>query len=69
MAAEHDGVAGPRADPPYYLTNPPAVIPIDIGRQLFVDDFLIASTTLDRRWHNAAYYPSNPILPIDKPWE
>ncbi len=25
-----------------YLTNPPAVIPIDVGRQLLVDDFLIA---------------------------
>jgi len=25
-----------------YLDNPPAVIPIDLGRQLFVDDFLIA---------------------------
>src|SRR5262249_57105177 len=24
-----------------YLTAPPAVIPIDVGRQLFVDDFLI----------------------------
>jgi hypothetical protein len=23
-----------------YLENPPAVIPIDVGRQLFVDDFL-----------------------------
>ena len=24
-----------------YLDNPPDVVPIDIGRQLFVDDFLI----------------------------
>src|SRR5262245_15080691 len=31
---------------PPYLISPPAVIPIDIGRQLFVDDFLIAETTL-----------------------
>ena len=25
--------------PPPYLESPPAVIPIDVGRQLFVDDF------------------------------
>ena len=31
---------------PVYLTAPPSVIPIDIGRQLFVDDFLIDTTTL-----------------------
>ena len=29
-----------------YLQHPPAVIPIDVGRQLFVDDFLIDRTTL-----------------------
>ncbi len=29
-----------------YLGRPPAVIPIDVGRQLFVDDFLIARTNL-----------------------
>lgn len=29
-----------------YLANPPAVIPINLGRQLFVDDFLIESTSL-----------------------
>jgi hypothetical protein len=33
-----------------YLERPPAVIPIDVGRQLFVDDFLIAETTLTRTW-------------------
>src|SRR5207237_9032447 len=31
-----------------YLQSPPAVIPIDVGRQLFVDDFLIERTTLRR---------------------
>ena len=30
-------------NPPYYLSSPPAVINISIGRQLFVDDFLIDS--------------------------
>ena len=55
--------------PPYYVTNPPAVIPINVGRQLFVDDFLVAQTTLTRTWHPAEYYPTNPILPNDRPWE
>lgn len=45
-----------------YLTSPPAVIPIDIGRQLFVDDFLIENTTLERRSHQARKYEGNPIL-------
>ena len=31
---------------PPYLADPPAVIPIDVGRQLFVDDFLIEQTAL-----------------------
>src|SRR5207249_2773255 len=33
---------------PPYLKSPPKVIPIDVGRQLFVDDFLIEETTLKR---------------------
>lgn len=41
---------------PCYLQVPPAVIPIDVGRQLFVDDFLIDSTTLQRGLHQAEYY-------------
>src|SRR5436309_1679921 len=28
-----------------YLKSPPAVIPIDVGRQLLADDFLIEETT------------------------
>jgi hypothetical protein len=55
--------------PPPYLTNPPAVIPIDVGRQLFVDDFLIEQTTLKRTYHNAEYHPGNPVLKPDRPWE
>lgn len=54
---------------PPYLVSPPAVIPIDVGRQLFVDDFLIEKTTLKRTWHAAKYYPGNPVLKPDKPWE
>jgi hypothetical protein len=45
-----------------YLKNPPAVIPIDIGRQLFVDDFLVENTTLRRVFHAAKQYPGNPVL-------
>ncbi|MFQ6098587.1 MAG: hypothetical protein ACE5O2_12745, partial [Armatimonadota bacterium] len=54
---------------PPYLERPPAVIPIDVGRQLFVDDFLIEDTTLKRTFHAAKYYPNNPVLTPDKPWE
>ncbi len=54
---------------PPYLTTPPAVIPIDVGRQLFVDDFLIERTTLKRTFHLADYYAGNPILKPDQPWE
>ncbi len=36
---------------PYYINNPPRVIPIDLGRQLFVDDFLIDKTTMVRTPH------------------
>ncbi len=55
-------------DPPY-LKNPPQIIPIDVGRQLFIDDFLIESTTLTRTFHKAEYYPNNPVMSPDKEWE
>lgn len=58
----------PIALPPY-LVSPPVVIPIDVGRQLFVDDFLIERTTLKRAHHLAQYHPANPLLQPDKPWE
>lgn len=45
-----------------YLTNPPKAIPIDVGRQLFVDDFLIEQTDLTRSFHQAQKYEKNPIL-------
>lgn len=45
-----------------YLKNPPEVIPIDVGRQLFVDDFLIEETTLLRRFHKARKIQSNPVI-------
>ncbi len=54
---------------PPYLVNPPEVIPIDVGRQLFVDDFLIEETTLKRSLHRPQYHPSNPVLKPDREWE
>lgn len=54
---------------PPYLLDPPAVIPIDVGRQLFVDDFLIEETSLLRTWHHAEYHPHNPVLKPETAWE
>lgn len=54
---------------PPYLQSPPSVIPIDLGRQLFVDDFLVADTTLTRTFHAAKYHPKTPVLKPDKAWE
>lgn len=52
-----------------YLSAPPAVISINVGRQLFVDDFLIEQTTLQRSFHSTTYHPATPVLKPDKPWE
>jgi hypothetical protein len=54
---------------PPYLLDPPATIPIDVGRQLFVDDFLIEETSLLRTWHRPEYYANNPVLRPDTEWE
>lgn len=40
----------------------PKVLPINIGRQLFVDDFLIESSTLTRTYHTAKKYEGNPVF-------
>jgi hypothetical protein len=45
-----------------WLKCPPAVIPIDVGRQLFIDDFLIEKTNLKRIFHQPVKYPGNPVL-------
>ncbi|MGH6719059.1 MAG: hypothetical protein ACREER_07045, partial [Alphaproteobacteria bacterium] len=37
-------------------TNRQPVVPIDTGRQLFIDDYLIESTTLTRTYHPAEYH-------------
>ncbi len=51
-----------------YLKNPdeggthPDVVDIDVGRQLFVDDFLIESTTLTAVGHKPVEYAGNPVM-------
>ena len=47
---------------PAYLVDPPDVIDIDLGRQLFVDDFLIEESSLYRTFHKASYHPASPLL-------
>lgn len=54
---------------PPYLANPLKVIPIDLGRQLFVDDFLIADTTLKRTFHQPTYHADSPIFKPENHWE
>ncbi|MCE9534288.1 MAG: hypothetical protein K8T89_24680, partial [Planctomycetes bacterium] len=54
---------------PPYLTEPPAVIPIDVGRQLFVDDFLIEQTDLKRVYHLPQYHSAGPVLRPERAWE
>lgn len=58
----------PLAPPPYLLT-PPAVIPIDVGRQLFVDDFLVEQSDLTRTHHQTSWHPACPVINPDQPWE
>lgn len=77
----HNGIRLPAAWPPRpaelpsapttpeYLRTPPAVILIDVGRQLFVDDFLIEESTLKRTYHRPEYHSANPVLKPDRPWE
>jgi hypothetical protein len=57
------------AHPPPYLDDPPPVINIDLGRQLFVDDFLIEESSLYRTFHRATYHPANPVLSPVTDWE
>lgn len=59
------------------ITEPPVpalpkaigAINIDVGRQLFVDDLLIANTTLTRRYHQATVVGDGPVLRPETPLE
>ncbi len=52
-----------------YLAAPPKVIDISVGRQLFVDDFLIEKTDMIRHYHRAEKYAGNPIFFPETPME
>ena len=54
---------------PPYLADRPAVVPIDVGRQLLVDDFLIEHTNMSRTFHTAVYHPASPVLKPERDWE
>ena len=58
----------PLATPPY-LQSPPPTIPIDTGRQLLVDDFLVEQTDLRRTYHRPKCHPASPVIAPDRPWE
>lgn len=78
----HNGITLPEQWPPRrpepkvravmpvpYLENKPTVIPVNTGRQLFVDDYLISETNLKPIYHTPNYYAGNPVLEPDKEWE
>ena len=52
-----------------WLQNPPDIIPINFGRQLFVDDFLIEKTDLTRTYHTAKKHEGNPVFEAETPYE
>lgn len=52
-----------------YLNNPPEVIDVSVGRQLFVDEFLIEETSLVPKYHKAKKFEGNPVLYPEKSWE
>jgi hypothetical protein len=52
---------------PPYLTHPQKTIPIDTGRQLFVDDFLIDTTTLQTTHRLPKYHSVSPVFGPSQP--
>ena len=69
MAAAKPGahLAGAGAGP--LPEQPPAVIPIDVGRQLLVDEFLIADSSLRREFHVPVLHEASPVLVPETPLE
>lgn len=63
-----DGKTDECIDVPY-LKSKPEVINISVGRQLFVDDFLIDKTDLRRVEHRPQKYKNNPIFSAETSWE
>lgn len=52
-----------------YLTQKPSVIPINVGRQLFVDDFLVAESDMSFDCHTPNFFSGNPVLEPTEKWE
>jgi len=53
---------GNRTGPAQRHTTAARLAPVDVGRQLFVDDFLVERTDLERRFHKPSRHSSNPVL-------
>ena len=51
-----------------YMQERPDVVPIDLGRQLFVDDFLIEESWFEKRFHQATLM-EQPVLTPQTPME
>lgn len=52
------------------FAQPDISLPINPGRQLFVDDALIEkSFNVEQKFHTPSYYSCNPVIVADKPWE
>jgi hypothetical protein len=57
--------------PPFFFAESPGA-PIEVGprKQLFLDDYLVASTTnITRRIHSAEKFKSNPVIRQTESWE
>lgn len=54
---------------PYLGAGRPAVAFIDVGRQLFVDDFLVERTDLARVYNHPVKYAGNPVLKPENDFE
>ncbi len=52
-----------------YLEKKPEVIRVDLGRQLFVDDFLVRESDMETVFHKPHYYAGNPVLEPTAAWE
>jgi hypothetical protein len=55
--------------PPALWGLPSAPIRIDVGRQLFVDDYLIAETSFKRTFHKPRIHQASPVLAPETPLE
>jgi len=71
-ASESSGAPGPDRADARASAEAHGSAPHDVGTfsQLFIDDFLVASSTgLSARQHQARKHPANPLLVADQPWE